>query len=106
LKVVRLKTFLLLSRQLWNLAVMSRTRRDSILQQPWNKKIAYGMLAELATVFLMVYIPQVNRVFNTRPLTWEYFVYPAGMGAVLALMQELLKFARQRSPCMEAVFGW
>jgi hypothetical protein len=57
--------------QIWNLMGVARTRRRSLLQQPWNGRVVTGALAEVLVVIVMIFVPWINDIFNTRPLPFK-----------------------------------
>ncbi len=52
--------------------------------------IAAGALAVLQLIF--VYLPLMNTFFDTRPIAFSYWLYPAAAGAAVFVLVELEKF--------------
>jgi sodium/potassium-transporting ATPase subunit alpha len=90
----------------------TRTNLKSVFTRaPFLKKgrNLWIFLAQLITVIIMllvVYVPAVNNVFNTRPIPVQFFFIPLFFAILLILLDELRKLLVRRKILCFPKLGW
>jgi Ca2+-transporting ATPase len=80
--------------QAWN----SRSESQSIFQisffsNPW---IVYGLIASILAQLALIYLPILQWIFKTEPLTWLEWMKIAAMSLTVILLVEMDKFIRRK----------
>ena len=80
--------------QAWN----SRSESQSIFQisffsNPW---IVYGLMASVLAQLALIYLPILQWIFKTEPLTWLEWMKIAAMSLTVILLVEMDKFIRRK----------
>jgi Ca2+-transporting ATPase len=80
--------------QAWN----SRSESQSIFQisffsNPW---IVYGLVASVLAQLALIYLPILQWIFKTEPLTWLEWMKIAAMSLTVILLVEMDKFIRRK----------
>jgi Ca2+-transporting ATPase len=61
-----------------------------------NKWMNYAVLASLAMVLLVVYVPFLNPIFKTQPLGWEQWQLILPLLLIPSIVAELVKWYMSR----------
>jgi magnesium-transporting ATPase (P-type) len=71
-----------------------RTHRQSIVAVGFfsNKLRLWGVAGELAGLAALMYVPFLQRVFSTAPLTWQQWAVMACFAPVLLIADEIRKY--------------
>ena len=74
-------------------AYSSRSLDESILRMnPFgNRTLLLGIAGSIISILAVVYIPFMQSIFQTQPLTTESWAMVLGMGALIILVAEVLK---------------
>jgi P-type Ca2+ transporter type 2C len=80
--------------QAWN----SRSESQSMFQisffsNPW---IVYGLIASILAQLALIYLPLLQWIFKTEPLTWLEWMKIAAMSLTVILLVEMDKFIRRK----------
>ncbi len=62
-------------------------------------------LAELIIVGVLIYIPEVHKIFDTAPLNIRYFLIPLSCGILLGILQEIIKYLCRHYKTVDRIFG-
>jgi Ca2+-transporting ATPase len=75
-----------------------RTHRQSILAVGFftNKLRWWGLAGELLGVAALMYVPFLQKIFSTAPLTWQEWAFMALFAPVLLIADEIRKFFLRR----------
>jgi len=98
--------------QLFGNLYSTRTHINSFFMQlPWKKatKNMWLFPAQIVSIIIMilvVFIPPINDLFNSRPVPVHFFFIPIGFALLIFLMDELRKlFVRRKILCFPKI-GW
>jgi Ca2+-transporting ATPase len=77
-----------------------RTHRQSILKIGFftNKLRWWGLGAELLGIAALMYVPALQKIFGTAPLTLHEWLVLAAFAPVLLVADEIRKFFLRRYP--------
>jgi sodium/potassium-transporting ATPase subunit alpha len=81
------------------------------MQLPWKKatKNMWLFPAQVVSIIIMilvVFIPPINDLFNSRPVPVHFFFIPIGFAFLIFVMDELRKlFVRRKILCFYKI-GW
>lgn len=75
-----------------------RTERTSLLKINWlsNRLIWWGIATELLLFALISYVPWMQLLFGTQPISWHHWLFLLAWAPALLVMDELRKFALRR----------
>jgi len=81
-------------------AFTARSERYPVLKMGVfsNKWMNYAVLASLAMVLLVVYVPFLNPIFKTTPLGWEQWELILPLLLIPSIVAEVVKWLTNRSP--------
>lgn len=83
----------------WADILICKTRVLSLFQQGFfsNKNLCFALVFETCLAILLVYVPFLNSAFNTYPLQWQHFAFPAmAFSLLIFLYDETRKFIIRR----------
>jgi sodium/potassium-transporting ATPase subunit alpha len=93
----------------WADIIICKTRMLSITQQKMkNKNLNFALIFETALALFLTYTPGMETVFNTVPLQWEHFGFPAIPFSILIFVYDenrrrLMRKFRRENPGKK---GW
>ena len=74
-----------------------RSDRNSVFQKPFaNKWLNYAILADIAMMVMVIYIPALHDAFGTYYLPWEDWVISTGMAITIMPVLEAAKWMLRR----------
>jgi sodium/potassium-transporting ATPase subunit alpha len=75
-----------------------RSPRLSIFKQGFlsNRKVVIGVFIELAIILCIVYLPPMQAVLGTQPLTLEHWLFLLPFAIILFVAEELRKLIKRR----------
>ncbi|CAL8109942.1 unnamed protein product [Orchesella dallaii] len=83
----------------WADLIISKTRRNSILQQKMGNWILnFGLVFETCLALIFAYTPILQTAFKTRALAWDWWLLPSLFSIYIFIYDEVRRLILRRQP--------